>query len=310
VGEFLEALSKVAVLVFVVTCMVTAGLGLGVGDIVAPLRRARLVLLAVAANFVIAPLIAYGLTELITLDRSYAIGLLLLGGAAGAPFLPKLAELAKGDLAFSVGLMLLLMVGSVVFMPVVLPVMIPGLSPEPWPLLRPLLFTMLVPLAAGVLVKSRSEAWAARLRPAFGVVSNASLILTVVLLIGLNSADMLGTFGSGAVALGVVFVTLTLAVGYALGGPAPTTRSVLGLGTGQRNIAAALLIATQNFPDEPGVVVMLLVTTLAGLIPLLAAARWFARRLAVPAAASSDAAEAAGLDPARAGAEAGTEDKS
>ena len=38
--------SKVAVLVFVVTCMVTAGLGLSVRDVVAPLRRTRLVLFA------------------------------------------------------------------------------------------------------------------------------------------------------------------------------------------------------------------------------------------------------------------------
>src|SRR5262249_19079794 len=248
VGEFLESVSQGAVLVFVVTCMVAAGLGLGVRDIVAPLRRTRLVLLAVVANFVVAPALAYGLPEVFALPQPYAIGLLLLGGAAGAPFLPKLAALAKGDLAFSVGLMLLLTVGSVVFMPVVLPLMIPGLSADPWPLFRPLLFTMLIPLAAGVLVKSRSEAWAARLRPAVALVSNVSLLLTVVLLIGLNSTALLGTFGSGALATGVVFVSLALAVGYALGGPAPTTRSVLGLGTAQRNIAAALLIATDKFP--------------------------------------------------------------
>jgi BASS family bile acid:Na+ symporter len=54
---------------------------------------------------------------------------------------------------------------------------------------------------------------------------------------------------------------------------------VLALGTGQRNVAAALVIATQNFTD-PGVAVMLLVTTLAGLVVLLFAARWFARRSA------------------------------
>lgn len=273
--EFFEFLSKVAVLVFVVTCMVAAGLGLGVRDIAAPLRRGRLVLMALLANFVISPAIAFGLTEVITLDRPYAVGLLLLGGAAGAPFLPKLAELCKGDLAFAVGLMLLLMVGSVIFMPLVLPILIPGLSAEPWPLLRPLLFTMLLPLVAGILVRSRSQRWSSQLRPLFGRVSNVSMILTVALLIGLNFSAMLGTFGSGAVAVGVVFVSLSLAAGYALGGPAPTTRSVLGLGTGQRNIAAALLIATQNFRDEPGVVVMLLVTTIAGLIPLLLAARWF-----------------------------------
>ena len=277
-------------------------LGLGVRGIVAPLRSTRLILLALAANFVIAPALAYGLTSALPIDRPYEIGLLLLGGAAGAPFLPKLAELAKGDIAFSVGLMLLLIVGSVIFMPVVLPIMIPGLSAKPWPLLRPLLFTMLIPLAAGIFVKSRWEIWVtSRLRPLVGVVSNVSLLLTLVLLIGLNFTAMLGTFGSGAVAVGVVFVLLTLAIGHALGGPAPTTRSVLGLGTGQRNIAAALLIATENYADQPGVVVMLLVTTLAGLFPLLIAARWSARRAAVRVA-KTDEVEAAGLVPARASA--------
>jgi BASS family bile acid:Na+ symporter len=277
VWDFLEQLSKLAVLVFVVACMLTAGLGLSVRDIVAPLRHVRLVLLALAANFVLAPGIAVGLTELLPLERPYAIGLLLLGGAAGAPFLPKLAELCKGDLAFSVGLMLLLMVASVVFMPIALPLMIPGLSAEPWPILKPLLFTMLLPLALGIALNARSARWASRIQPVTGKVSNVSMLLAVVLLIGLNFTALLGTIGTGAVGVGMLFVSLSVAVGYALGGPVPGTRAVLALGTGQRNIAAALLIATQNYPTEPGVVVMLIVSTLVGLVPLLFAARRFAK---------------------------------
>jgi BASS family bile acid:Na+ symporter len=278
VSGFLEQVSQGAVLVFVVACMAAAGLGLRVRDIVAPLRHGRLVLLAVVANFVLTPAVAYGLTAALPLEEPYEIGLLLLGGAAGAPFLPKLAEAARGDVAFSVGLMILLVVGSVAFMPIVLPRMIPGLAAEPWPLLRPLLVTMLVPLAAGVAVKGWLEPWATRLRPIVVTASNVSMLLAVLLLIGLNFRSMLGTFGTGAVAVAVVFVTTSLAMGYALGGPAPTTRSVLGLGTGQRNVAAALLLATQNYPDKPGVTVMLLVSTLAGLVVLLLAARRFARR--------------------------------
>lgn len=276
-NESLQIVAKFAVLVFVVACMVAAGLGLSVRDVVAPLRRARLVALAVLANFVVAPAIAYALAQVVPLQSAHAIGLLLLGGAAGAPFLPKLAQLAKGDLAFSVGLMLLLVVGSVFFMPLVLPLLIPGLAANPWPILRPLLFTMLVPLAAGMFVKSRSPRWALRLRPAIEKVSNVSMVLAVALLIGLNFEAMLGTFGTGAVAVGLVFVSLSLATGYALGGPTSDIRSVLGMGTGQRNVAAALVIATQNFND-PGVVVMLLVTTIAGLVVLVFAARWFARQ--------------------------------
>jgi BASS family bile acid:Na+ symporter len=278
VTEFFESLSKVAVLVFVVTCMVTAGLGLGVRAVAAQFRRWRLMGLAAVANFVVAPAAAYALAAVLPLDPQHATGLLLLGGAAGAPFLPKLAELAKGDRAFSVGLMLVLMAGSVAFMPVALPLMIPGLDADPWPLLRPLLLTMLLPLAGGMALKGWSERWAGRVQAVTGPMSNVSMLLAVALLIGLNVGPLAGTFGTGAVAVGVGYVAVMLTVGCLLGGPAAGTRSVLGLGTGQRNVAAALLIATQNYPDQPGVVVMLLVTTLAGLIPLLVAARWLARR--------------------------------
>ena len=276
-GGFLENTAQVAVLVFVVTCMAGAGLGLGLAEVVAPLRRGRLVAAALAANFVVAPAVAYTLARLVALDRPYEIGLLLLGGAAGAPFLPKLAALADGDSAFSVGLMLLLTVGSVVVTPIVLPLLIPGLAADPWPLLRPLLVSMLLPLAAGMAARRLAPGWAARLRVACVIASNVSMVLAVGLLVGLNFGALVGTFGSGAVAVAVVFVGLTLAAGFALGGPAPRTRSVLGLGTGQRNVAAAMLIATQNFAD-PGVVVMILVATLAGLVVLLPAARAMARR--------------------------------
>jgi BASS family bile acid:Na+ symporter len=244
---------------------------------VAPLRRKRLVVAALLLNFVIAPAAAYGLARVFALDPPYATGLLLLGVAAGAPFLPKLAQLAKGDVAYSVGLMLLLTVGTVVFLPIGLPVLIPGRSADMWPILRPLLFTMLLPLAIGMAIRGRFSRTAARVRPAVGLLSSISLVSAVVVLIGLNIEAMIGTFGSGAVTVAVLFVALLVACGYALGGPASETRSVMALGTGQRNVAAALVVAGQ-ISEDPAVVIMLIASTFAGLIVLLPAAIWFARR--------------------------------
>ena len=183
--------------------------------------------------------------------------------------------------------MLLLAVGTVVFLPILLPLLIPGQSADPWPILRSLLITMLVPLTVGVLFRSFAEHWASRLRPALGLVSNFSMVLAVVVLIALHFQAMMGTLGSGAVALAILFLSLLLAAGYALGGPSPTTRSVLGLGTGQRNIAAALIVATQN-SEDPKVVVMLIASTLVGLVVLLPAARWFARHSTVVAASRTN----------------------
>jgi bile acid:Na+ symporter, BASS family len=272
--EVLQLVAKLSVLVFVVTSMVTMGLSLKLREILAPLRKVRLVLLALVANFLLAPLVAYLLAALIPLDRSHAIGLLLLGGAAGAPFLPKLAELARGDLAFSVTLTILLMVGSAIFMPLALPLLIPGLQADLWSIGQPLVVQMILPLAAGLLVKSRSERFASWLKPILSMVSNVSLVLLTALLIGLNVEALLGTLGSGALFASALLVGFTFAAGFLLGGPAAATRRVLGLGTGQRNIAAALVIAT-NTSSDPQVVIMLLVATIVGLILLLIAAYFF-----------------------------------
>jgi hypothetical protein len=44
-------------------------------------------------------------------------------------------------------------------------------------------------------------------------------------------------------------------IGWMLGGPGTDTRRVLALGTGQRNIAAALVVASETFSD-PQVITM------------------------------------------------------
>ena len=102
-----------------------------VAEIVAPLRSWRLIVLALVANFVAMPLVAVALARATPLDESLAIGLLLLGAAGGSPSLPKLAQIARGNLALAVGLMVLLMVITVGYLPLVLPWLLPGVSVNP-----------------------------------------------------------------------------------------------------------------------------------------------------------------------------------
>src|SRR5262245_2432920 len=119
--ELLQKLVPIAMLVFVLSSMLAMGLGLTVAQIIAPLRSVRLLGLSLVANFVVMPLVAVGLGKLLRLDEPLGVGLLLLGAAGGAPFLPLLAKMAKGNLALAVGLMVLLMVITVGFLPLALP---------------------------------------------------------------------------------------------------------------------------------------------------------------------------------------------
>ena len=218
------------------------------------------------------PLTAFALATLLRLDEPLRVGMLLLGAAAGAPFLPKLVQIAKGNLAFSVGLMVLLMVITVGYLPLVLPILLPGVSVDAAKIARSLFLLMLLPLATALAMKARFPAAADRAKPPLEKISTLSLILVIVLVVVLNVESMVSVLGTGGILAALLLVAAGYGLGWLLGGPTADTRAVLGLGTAQRNIAAALLVGSQNFTD-PRVVVMVVVGAVVGLMILLPLSR-------------------------------------
>ena len=276
----MELLSKavtVAMLSFVISSMLAMGTALTVSQIFDPLRNVRLVVLALVANFVLMPLGAFALAKVLWLDEPLGVGLLMLGCAAGAPFLPKLAELAKGNLPFGVGVMVLLMVITVAYLPIVLPVLLPGVTVNPVKIAQSLVLLMLLPLAIGLFVKARYDATAARVKPTLDWLSNVSLILLIALITVVNFDKVLQVFGTRGILAGLLFIALGFCIGWMLGGPGNNTRPVLALATAQRNIAAALVVGSQSFSD-PKVVVMVIVVAIVSLIILMPLSRALANR--------------------------------
>src|SRR5688572_12018781 len=275
--ELMQKVISIATLVFVLSSMLGTGLGLTVSEITTPLRNARLVLLSLLANFVVMPLAAFALAATLRLDEPLGVGLLLLGTAAGAPFLPKLAQISKGNLAFGVGLMVLLMVVTVGYLPLVLPLLLPGVSVNPAQIARSLFLLMLLPLAVALAVKAWFSVAAARTKPVLDKVSNLSLILLVLLICAANINNVLAVFGTRGILAALLLIAVGFGVGWLFGGPGMDTRSVLALGTAQRNIAAALVVGGQSFTD-PKVVVMVVVVAIVSLLVLMPLSRLLARR--------------------------------
>ncbi len=274
--EVFTTLASLSVLVFVIGSMASMGLSLKLKQITSSLKNTRQVILALVANFILVPLAAYGITLLFPLDEPLRIGLILLSTAAGAPFLPKLAETAKGSVAYSVGLMVLLMVVTVIYLPVVLPLLLSGVAVNPWEIAQSLILLMLLPLALGLLINARYEETAARLQPVFSQASNTALMLLAVLGLVLNFRDMISLVGSFGILAGVLFLLAALVLGYLLGGKDAETKPVMGLGTAQRNIAAALVVAGQNFDTD--VITYLMVIAILGLVILMPLAGELGRR--------------------------------
>jgi predicted Na+-dependent transporter len=289
----LSTLQSLFTLSFVVTSMLSMGLSLTVSQILQPLKNTRLVIMALAANFVIVPAVAFALSRIIPLDQSVQIGLLLLGTAAGAPFLPKLAQIAKANVAFSVGLMTILIIVTIVYLPIVLPLLLPGVEVDAGKIALTLIVTMLVPLLIGLFIKARYEGAAGEVEPVMAQISTISLALLLVLMLGLNISNVVALFGTGAIIATVLFIAISIAAGYLLGGPSTDTRQVLALGSGQRNLSAAFIIATGSFADQPNVLVFLAAAGLVGMFTLFPTAAEFGKR-SEPAAGPATAPGSAG----------------
>lgn len=288
-ADVLTVIVKLSALVFVVSSMLAMGLSLTISAIIAPLKNLRLVILALVINFVAVPLVAWGIQAVMDLDQDIYTGLLLLATAAGAPFLPKLAQVAKGNAAFSVGLMVLLMVVTVVYMPLVLPLFLSGVEINAWDIAKSLIVMMLLPLGIGLFMKSRWEDTAKELQ---GLMSHASSLAILLLLVGgiiLQWSAIVSLIGTGGLIAILVFMLISLVLGYVAGGSDAATRSVMGLGTAQRNVSAAMVVGAQNFSDKPNVLITVVVGALIGLVLLMPVGAELGKRMPGKSVESSDA---------------------
>jgi len=248
-NEFLSLVSGVSGLLGIVASMAGMGLGLTVAQITTPLKNGRLVVLMLLANFVLVPLFAIAITRIIPLDEALKIGLIIVACSAGAPFLVLEARGAKANMGVAVGMMTLLMVVTVFFLPIVLPLLLTGVEVDAGSIAKSLIVLMLIPLILGLLVKSNSPETAQHWMPVMNKIGSLGIMILLVVGLGLNISSVLSLVGtSGFLAL-LIFIAGSLLIGFAIGGRDPGVRNVTGLGTAQRNVTAALVVALGNFGD-------------------------------------------------------------
>lgn len=268
--------TKDIVAVFVATSLLHTGLQLLVADVGRALRDPRVVVGALVGNFVLVPLAAMYIAQAFNLSDDLRLGLLLVAMSAGAPFVPALVKLSRGSAPLGVAVMALLLITTVVYLPLVLPHFAPGVSVEPWTIAKPVVFLMLTPLAAGMVLRWRWPAVPARLGPSLEWTSRFALVVLLILLLVLDFDRVKNLLGSGALAATVTLVVVSIVIGFATGLTSSARRRVLALATGQRGISAALLIAT-HVAQDPDTALMVVMYVLIGELTLFAAAATFGR---------------------------------
>jgi len=282
--EFLSLVSQIGGFIGIVCSMLAMGMGLTLAQVVGPLKDIRLVVVALVANFVLVPFLAFGITAVIPVDQALKDGLIIVSTSAGAPFLIMEARGARANLAVAVGVMTLLMVVTIFYLPLVLPLLLTGVEVDAWAIALSLIVLMLIPLALGMLVRAQSPETAAEYAPSLNKIGGLGIMILLVVGLGLNLTNVISVIGTGGFLALALFIIGSLLMGYVLGGKDPSTRAVLGLGTAQRNVSAAIVIALTNFTGTLTVSYVLVAGILIPLV-LFPTAGWIGKRRAAQAAA-------------------------
>ena len=275
--EILITIANLALDLFTITSMLAVGMSLTVKQIIHPLRNLRLLLLILVASFVLVPLWAILLTWVIPLGDEQKTALILLGACAGGPFIPLLVQMVKGHMPLAAGTMVLLLVVTIFFVPLVLPWMLPYVQVDAALIARDLTLMMLLPLIIGLLVRWRYKELADSWQPHLSRFSVYSLLILSA--VGLPPAlpKIISSLGSLIIPGAILLAIGGWGIGYLISfGREARQRKVMSLGTGQRNLAAALLVAAHGFSADT--FVMTLVACLVMTITMhLIAAEWMRR---------------------------------
>ena len=268
----IETWFNITVVVFTVANLMAGGLECDLKVALKWLRSPRLLVPSLLWGWVVGPALAWLIIKLLPLSVGHAAGLMLCSLAPIAPFLPLAAMKARGDMTFTGAYILLGTVVTVVLMPVMAPLLIEGLTLRAWPLAKPLILLVLVPLLIGIAIRAYWAPVAATIFPWVKKTGGIFLLLCLGTCLWIYGNEMLSTVGSFAPGAWVVFMIVMAVVPYVIGfGLEQRQRSVMALGQSSRNISAGF-VAFFGITNPPAgmFLMVLLVVPLHVIIGLLA----------------------------------------
>jgi len=277
----MEEIYKIVVMIFTVSNLAAMGLEINKDEALKALKNPRFIILILVWGWIVGPAIAFGLTKVIPLSEAHAAGLLLISLAPTAPFFPLMVTKARGDMSSAGAFILVATIGTVIFLPILVPVLIEGLEVSVWALAKPLLIMVLLPLLIGFAIRVYKAPIADKLFPIIKKIGTLFLLITAVLTFWLYWEEMVSAIGSYAVGAQVVFFALITFLSYKIPfGLKKTQRSGMALGMCTRNIAAVFVAYFGITNPDPGVFVMIVLVVPLALIVALIAAKIFAKDVA------------------------------
>jgi BASS family bile acid:Na+ symporter len=213
-----SGLTTVGLPIALAIVMFGLGLGLAGEDFRRVAQRPKAVAVALGCQLVLLPLICFGLVVLADLPALLGIGMMLLAASPGGTTANLFSHLFRGDVALNITLTAVNSVISVVTLPIVTGFAIAYYDrgddvSVPFGEVVKVFAIILVPVAIGMLVRSRNAAFATRMdRP----VRTLSAVVLAVLVLGIliDERENVGGYLADVGLIATAFCAISLVVGY------------------------------------------------------------------------------------------------
>jgi BASS family bile acid:Na+ symporter len=263
-----------------VATMLAMGLELTPAKLGAAARRLGPMGVGLGVNLVAAPLLAWLMVMMLDLPAGMALGFLLAAAAPAGNTGPLFTANARGDVAYSVALVVVLSFISVASVPLLMSVFSQRsagvFEAQSAAMVRMILTYQIAPLVAGMFIHALSARFALRVAPVARVIGNLSLLLLTVVLI-VTKGDVIVANGWRPLLAIEAFVLIMLASGLLLGSPRDPMARALGLTSCTRNLACSMLLGSTVFADQPAVMMGVLAYGLLWLPTALPVSFWLRR---------------------------------
>ena len=226
------------------------GLTLRPADFTIVAKHPKAVLLGVAAQFTIMPLLGWGIAHALNLPPLLVVGMVLVGAAPGGTASNVIVYLARGDVALSVAMTSI----STMLAPLLTPLLVLALAGSTLDvsvadMFVSILQVVLLPVVAGLLLRKFAERAVERILPALPLVSVTGIVLIVTGLVGAN-ADAVRSVGLLLALAVIAHNVFGLALGYLVGvfgGLPESSRRALSVEVGMQNSGLAAGLGAAHF---------------------------------------------------------------
>ena len=247
-------------LISIMCLLLGVGLSTPFGKVLAIATQYQLVLRGLVANFVIVPCVLTFALQGVPLGPDIVIGLLVLAAVPVAPLAPPFVGMGQGDVAYAVGIMLIVSFLGLPLTPLILALSLPpseaGLQIDTLKILQTLLTAQLIPLSLGMTIQYVRPTWAEKLLQFVPKLGRIGVVLTLTLITATQAQEIvdLGVLPHLTALLSILACLLIGDV--MMRGQAAAMRRSLAISTAIRNVALALLIVGTNFPGTQAVTIV------------------------------------------------------